>query len=100
MLNLDISATLAGYSKIGVGDNVARQACLDQLDAIVPHHCGQHHLCKNERWCSYKKIEREHPHWDHSAIAIAAAQLSNRPLEKPISLSDDGMSAIVTEIKK
>ena len=45
-------------------------------------------------------IEREHPDWDHSAIAVADAQLSNHPLEKPMSFSDDGMSAIVTEIKK
>ena len=51
MPNLDISATLAEYSKMGVGDNVAWQACLGQLDAIVLHHCGQHYLCRNERWC-------------------------------------------------
>ena len=100
MLNSDISATLAEYSKMGIGDNVAWQECLDQLDYIVLHHCGQHHLCRNERWCSYKKIEREHPDWDLSAIAVAAAQLSNCPLEKPMSLSVNGMSAIVTEIKK
>ena len=100
MLNLDIRAILVEYSKMGVGDKIAWQTRLDQLDAIVPHHCGQHHLCKNERWYSYKKIEREHPDWDHSAITVAAAELSNRPLEKPMSLSDDGVSAIVTEIKK
>jgi hypothetical protein len=100
MLNSEFSATLAEYSKMGIGDNVAWQACLDQLDSIVLHHCGQHHLCRNERWCSYKKIEREHPDWDLSAIAVAAAQLSNCPLEKPMSLSVNGMSAIVTEIKK
>ena len=35
MLNSDISATLVEYSKTGVGDNIARQACCDQLDAIV-----------------------------------------------------------------
>ncbi len=44
---------------------------------------------QTERWRSYKKIEREHRDWDHSAIAVTAAQLSNHPLEKPMSLSDD-----------
>ncbi len=40
MLNADISATLKEYSNMAVGDHVARQACLDQLEAIVIHHCG------------------------------------------------------------
>ncbi len=38
MLNADISATLKEYSKMGVGDTVAQQACLDQLEAIALHH--------------------------------------------------------------
>ncbi len=56
MMNSDISATIDDYSKTGVGDPTAQKACLDQLAAIVPHHCGHHHLCKNERWCAYLKI--------------------------------------------
>jgi hypothetical protein len=100
MLNADISATLKEYSNMGVGDPVAQQACLDQLEAIVPHHSGQHHLCKDERWYTYKQVKREHQDWDASAMAVAAAQSSYCHLEKLMSLTDDGICTIAGEIKK
>ena len=101
MMNSDISATIDDYSRKGVGDPVAQKACLDQLAAIVPHHCGHHHLCKNERWCSYLKILKEHPDWDSHSIAVVAATESSRPLAgKPMSLSEDGIATIVREINK
>ena len=101
MMNSDISATIDDYSKTGTGDPDAQKACLDQLAAIVPHHCGQHHLCRNERWCTYLRIQKEHPDWDVHSITVAAAAESNRPLNgKPMSLSEDGMSTITKEINK
>ena len=57
-------------------------------------------MCKDDRWCTYIKVKRERPDWDASAIAVAAAQSSKRPLEKPMSLTTDGISIITTEIKK
>ena len=47
----------------------------------------------------YKKVEREHSDWDASAIAVAAAQSSNCHLEKPMSLTNDGIHTIAVEIK-
>jgi hypothetical protein len=101
MMNSDISATIDEYSKMGVGDPAAQKACLNQLAAIVPHHCGQHHLCKNKRWCTYLKIQNLHPDWDEHSITVAAASESNRPLNgKPMSLSEDGILTITKEINK
>jgi hypothetical protein len=47
-----------------------------------------------------KKVEREHPDWDASAIAVVAAKSSNCHLEKPMSLTDDVICTIAVEIKK
>ena len=30
------------YETMGLGDDVARSVCLQQLEAIVPHQCGDH----------------------------------------------------------
>ena len=99
MMNSDISATIDDYSKMGIGDPYAQKACLNQLAAIVPHHCGQHHLCKNERWCTYLMIQNKRPDWDAHSITVAATAESNCPLNgKPMSLSVDGMSTITKEI--
>jgi hypothetical protein len=101
MMNSDISATIDEYSKMGVGDPAAQKACLDQLAAIVSHHCGQHHLCKNECWCTYLKIQNLHPDWDEHSITVAAASESNHPLNgMPMSLSEDGILTITKEINK
>jgi hypothetical protein len=34
----------------------ARDACLCAIDAIIPHHCGDHSLCTRSN-CLYKKLE-------------------------------------------
>jgi hypothetical protein len=99
IINSDISAKIDDYSKTGVGDPVMQRACLDQLAAVFPHHCSQHHLCKNERWCSYLQILTEHPDWDTHSIAVAAASESKDPLVgKPMSLSEHGIFTITREI--
>jgi hypothetical protein len=101
MLNSDISQTLNNYAENGVGDPAARQACIDQFAAIVRHHCGQHHLCKNAARCTYLKIKCEHPDWNHDRVAVAAPAASSCPLEgRSMSLSEDGICTLVKENRK
>jgi hypothetical protein len=53
-ITCDIRKTIDHYTEVGVGDSVARRQCLDQIIyAIIPHQCGEHHQCVNERFCTY-----------------------------------------------
>ena len=36
----------------------ARDACLQRIDSIIHHHCGNHKLCHYSH-CLYKQIELE-----------------------------------------
>ena len=38
----DIKEVVDHYETTGLGDDVARSVCLQQLEAIVPHQCGDH----------------------------------------------------------
>jgi hypothetical protein len=99
MLNSDISQTLNNYAENGVGDPVAQQVCINQFAAIVQHHCGQHHLCKNKTRCTYLKIKCKHPDWDPYQVAVAAVAASSCPLKgRSMSLSEDGICTLVKEI--
>jgi hypothetical protein len=42
MIVTDISAALSNFTSLGVDDQAAKRACLDQIDAIILHHCGNH----------------------------------------------------------
>ena len=48
-LNSDISDVIKDYEEHGTGDEAARRTCLEQLEAIVPHHCAIHDNCKHEK---------------------------------------------------
>lgn len=97
-LTHDLKEVLICYEK-GRGDPAAKKACLDQLPAIVTHHCGRHHLCKNEKWCTYLKIKKQHPDWTHDQIEEKAAEDTLRPHKgKYMSLSDDGIAKLTKRI--
>ena len=62
-INSDCSTVMEEYKKQGAQNAAATKACLEQIDDIVPHHCGQHYNCKYEKWCSYLKVKNEHLDW-------------------------------------
>ena len=101
MIVTDISAALSNFTSLGVDDQAAKRACLDQIDAIILHHCGNHKLCKDEKCCTYTRVKNANPEWDEDVIAAAAVQESFRPLGgKSMSLSDRGIAVLEAALKK
>jgi len=78
---------------------VARTICLKQLEAVVPHQCGDHSKCQHERWCTFLKEKIKHPTWTDVEIAEEAALTSSRPHGgKNMSLSDAGIEKLTSKI--
>jgi hypothetical protein len=102
MIVTDIRAALSNFTSLGVDDQAAKRVCLDQIDAIILHHCGNHKLCKDEKCCiTYTRVKNANPEWDEDAIAAAAVQESFRPLGgKSMSLSDRGIAVLEAALKK
>ena len=95
----DIKEVVDDYERNGLGDVTAREACIDQLEAIVTHQCGDHSKCIHEKWCSYLKIKNTNPDWTDSEIAVEAAMTSCRPHgSKYMSLSSTGMAKLTSKI--
>ena len=94
-MNADVSKALAEYQEIGVGNTAARKACLEQIEAIVPHNCGKHEKCKHEKWCTYVQVKSKPPDWNGSQIAEEAARISTWPFNgRNMSLLEDGISVL------
>ncbi|KAL7528573.1 hypothetical protein ACHAXR_002515 [Thalassiosira sp. AJA248-18] len=96
----DINAVVTEY-KEHLGDDTAKNECLEQLDAVVTHACGDHSNCKHEKWCLFLRVKREHPDWADDEITIQATKESPRPLAKRnLSLADSGVALIQRIIRK
>ena len=74
----DIKEVVDDYEKNGYGEDIAREACIKQLETIVTHQCGDHTHCKHEKRCSYLKVKNAHPDWSEDEIAEEAALTSSR----------------------
>ena len=46
-----------------IDNGVERKKCLDKIMVIIPHHCGDHSLCKDRDLCQYSKVKVENPNW-------------------------------------
>ena len=59
-ISSDISRHLRMYKidrdKPNAIPEVEKKKCLDNLESVVHHHCGNHKLCSLD-WCKYKQIE-------------------------------------------
>ena len=98
-LNADIKKVVDDYEENGYGNPDTRKACLRQLLAIVPHHCGLHDQCTDEKWCKFLKVQKEHPEWEEDDIAKQAAVETNQShCGKNMSLSDEGIYILNTKI--
>ena len=98
-LNSDISGVIKDYEERGTGDESARRICLEQLEAIVPHHCGIHDNCKHEKWCTYTKVKNENPTWSKDEVTREAAKQSSRANRgKNMSLSAEGIAFLTSLI--
>ena len=75
----DIKEVVDYYESNGFGDDDTRSICLQQLEAIMPHQCGDHYKCKHERQCTFLKAQQMHPTWTDDKIAEEAAIISSRP---------------------
>ena len=99
-INSDISRIISDYEEKGVGNEEARKACLEQLGAIITHHCGLHHDCKHEKWCQFLRAKNANPEGSESELAAEAARASNRSHEgKNMSLSSAGIMALTKVIQ-
>jgi hypothetical protein len=56
-----------------LGDDTARNECIQQLSGIIPHHCGDNSLCKIPNFCTYIQIQHENKDWTTEHIQLAAA---------------------------
>ena len=86
------------YTEQGVGNADARNACLEQLDAIIPHKCGQHDKCKQEKFCTHLKVKNQHPDWTNEQIEEEVARTTRRP--KHMSLSAKGIEKCTAIVSK
>ena len=95
----DIKEVVDDYEKNGYGEDIAREACIKQLETIVTHQCGDHTHCQHEKWCSYLKVKNAHPDWSEDEIAEEAALTSSRPHGgKNMSLSKLGIEKLTSKI--
>ena len=100
-LTSDVKAVVDDYQQNGFCNDVARKACLDQMLAIVPHHCGDHDKCTNEKWCKYLVVKNEYPDLDERKIAEEAMARSHRPFGgKNMSLSHEGIETLTNKIRQ
>ena len=95
----DINAVMKEYGE-KEGDDAARKECLDQIEAIVPHHCGMHEKCKHERWCNHLKVRNAHPDWSDEQVAAEALRTSARPDGNYMSLSPSGIAFLTALIQE
>ena len=100
-LNCNILDVLKYLEEQGTDNESARRTCLEQLEAIVLHHCGIHDNCKHERWCTFTKVKNENPTWTKDQVAAEAAKRSSRANGgKNMSLSAEGivfLTALIVE---
>lgn len=96
-----IYKALDWYKEMGVDNDEARQECLDQIDATIPHHCGDHSHCVHERFCSYLKVKNLHGDWAEDKIKAEAFKISRRALRgKDLSLNCKGVVIVQNAIQK
>ena len=98
-INSDIKNVINDYKDNGIGNPKNKKDCIDQLQAIVPHQCGNHSQCKFEKWCSYIEVRNKNPSWDSIKIAEEAARKSKRAHSgKNMSLSSYGFCILTSKI--
>ena len=97
-INLDVRKIVDAYEDAGIGNATHRKACLDQLDAVIPHHCGDHSLCKCENFCTHLKVRKRHPTWSKDQVAMQAASELKRNTN--MSLSPRGIAIVIAVLKK
>jgi hypothetical protein len=83
-----------------VGDAEARQRCLDQIRAIIPHHCGDHTYCKHEKYCTAIRIKNENKFLPPSELAKKTAKATKRGDGVTMSLSDSGIEKLQKVLSK
>jgi hypothetical protein len=72
-IHADIRSVVKEYHA-KLGDAQARNDCVKRIAEIIPHHCGDHSLCKTIKFCTYLQTQKEHPEWtiDQLKYAVAA----------------------------
>ena len=56
-IGLALSPGTSNSDEIDAKRTAAQMYCLECIDSLIPHHCGNHELCKVEN-CLYRKTER------------------------------------------
>jgi hypothetical protein len=98
-ISSDITKVIKQY-KPYVGDQVHRHKCLDQLAAIIRHHCGDHTRCKNPMFCTYLQCKDEHPLLTPAELDDKYASNSKRNEGKYMNLTSNGIITLENIISK
>ena len=98
-IQADISRNIKAYHP-NVGDSSARKQCLDQLKAIIPHHCGDHSRCSIAKFCKHAEVKQEHPEFSTSQIKEEAFKRTKRHGGSTMDLSKDGQQVLTDLIFK
>jgi len=69
-----------------------REECLARIQAVIPHHCGDHSGCY-ENMCGYTDLKKEHPEWSDEQVAEEYA-MNSRFHGKYMSLSNAGVKEL------
>jgi len=89
----DLTKVIQDYHP-NVGQPEARQKCLDQINAIILHHCGNHKCCKHEEYCTAVRIKKENKFLPPSEITKLTAKATKRFDGITMSLSDSGIDTL------
>ena len=97
----DVRKALALYHD-HLGDPVKRSECLDQIYAIIPHHCGDHSRCTSANLCRYLAVKNEHKDddWTEEQIQAEVVKSSLRFKGACMDLSEEGQKELMKLITK
>lgn len=82
-----------------IEDDAAQRKCLRRIEAVVPHHCGDHSKCRWPEVCGYTRIKAENPGWSKEEVNAEYAKTSRFP-GKTMGLSSHGIKVLMRVLFK
>ena len=98
LVKSDLNKISKAYLEEGIGVPEAKKKALELVDALVPHHCGDHSLCKHPEFYTYLRVKTDNQQLSDAEVATKAAEISMRSHQ--LSLDATGRSAVTGIIKK
>ena len=93
----DLNRIGVSYQLDGIGDK-NRPKYLELVNALIPHHCGDHSQCKHKEFCTFAKVKSENPTMSNNEVEAEAAKQSTRCHK--LSLDKKGISDVTNILLK